>query len=93
MLVNSIPFQRPELDTTSQFSKVVPINLEHLRTWTCLISNHNAQKAQLKAIIQDTVIATQYSKPWVVVSIFIHPRISSKPLGGGNAERNQKKRT
>ena len=33
-------------------SNLEPINLEHLRTWSCLISNHNAQNAQLKAIIQ-----------------------------------------
>ena len=63
MLVNSIPFQCNKKcqqgfthnGSPTQIlknSKLEPINLEHLRTWSCLISNHNAQIAQLKAIIQ-----------------------------------------
>ena len=99
MLVNSIPFQCVKKSqqgfthngsSTQIFknSKLEPINLEHLRTWSCLISNHNAQNAQLKAIIQPgnrkrltvlawtvfVLVATQYSKPWVVISIFAHAK-------------------
>ena len=77
-------YTRWELDANSQNSKLETINLEHLRTWSCLISNNNAQNAQWKAIIQTgnrkrltvlavfVLIATQYSKLWVVISFFAH---------------------
>ena len=95
MIVTSIPFQCVKKcqqvythdGSSTQIlknSKLEPINLEHMRTWSCLISNHNAQNAQSKTIIQPgnrkrltvlawtvfVLISTQYSKPWVVISIF-----------------------
>ena len=95
MLVNSIPFQCVTKcqqgfthdGSSTQIlknSKLEPINLEDLRTWSCLISNHNVQNAQLKAIIQPGkrkrlnvlawIVFVLDSKPWVVISIFAHAK-------------------
>ena len=63
MPANSIPFQCVRKrqqgfkhgGSSTQIlkkSKLEPLNLEHLGTWSFLVSNHNAQNAQLKAIIQ-----------------------------------------
>ena len=61
MLVNSIPFQCvtkcqqgfTHVGSSTQIlknSKLELIKIEHLKTWSCLISNHNAQNAQQKKI-------------------------------------------
>ena len=79
-------YTRWELDTNSQNSKLEPINREHFRTCSCLIFNHSSQNALLKTVIQPgnrkwlsvlmwmnfVLIATQYPKPWAVISIFAH---------------------